>query len=117
MAGKVEFPDDMPDDLCAFIAALLTLDPSKRLGAGPHGGSNVRAHHFFDVRSLLVACGGGGGGVCVCACVVVVVVVVCVCVRVYGWRKNVRSSFCGVSWTASLPPPRHVPPIAHSLVH
>eukprot|EP01080_Neovahlkampfia_damariscottae_P004609 gene4609-7991_t len=44
----LEFPSFIPDDAKDLIDKLLQVDPSKRIGAGPDGYKELKAHPFFN---------------------------------------------------------------------
>lgn len=45
---EVQFPAYIPPDAQTLIRALLTRDPSKRLGGGPNGGRDIMSHPFYS---------------------------------------------------------------------
>ena len=47
MHSTVSFPSDFPADARSVVQALLTRDPSQRLGCGPGGVADVKKHAFF----------------------------------------------------------------------
>ena len=46
--SEIKFPPSVPAPAQGLIMALLQRDPSKRLGAGPTGAAEVKAHPYFD---------------------------------------------------------------------
>ncbi|GBF95208.1 serine threonine kinase [Raphidocelis subcapitata] len=45
--GKIKWPKFLSPAALALLRGLLTRDPEKRLGAGPGGSAEIRAHPFF----------------------------------------------------------------------
>lgn len=45
--GKVKYPKFLSVDAQSLLKGLLTRDPAKRLGAGPHGSEAVKRHPWF----------------------------------------------------------------------
>lgn len=52
----VEFPDEFSAPCKSFLGAMLSKDPAKRLGSGPTGPADIKAHEWFkdlDFEKLL----------------------------------------------------------------
>lgn len=47
MFSDLTFPEDMAADTQDFIGKLLVRDPTQRLGHGPSGSTDVKAHPYF----------------------------------------------------------------------
>ena len=45
--NKIEFPKNINEDAKDFISKLLVVDPKNRLGQGPDGSKQIKAHPFF----------------------------------------------------------------------
>jgi serine/threonine protein kinase len=47
LSSELRFPPDFSPAACDLLTKLLTRDPEKRLGSGPDGAANIKAHPFF----------------------------------------------------------------------
>ena len=55
-------PQFLSPEAQALLRVLFKRNPTNRLGAGPNGIENIKAHAFFKSINWPVSPGGGGGG-------------------------------------------------------